>query len=97
MSGHDQTLFLQLLGNITGTRARNLNPGLGEHGTGGEHEQDVDSGVKRVDKSVGEVEGRRHVVRDTRHSVELSRSFLGLPDTEETNEKVFWETVVQHL
>jgi len=38
-----------------------------------------------------------HVVSNTGCSEELSRALLGLPDTEELDEKVVRETAVQHL
>lgn len=53
--------------------------------------------MERINESVGKIEWGRHVVRDTRNSEELSRSFLGFPDTENTDEKVVRKTIVQHL
>lgn len=94
---HDETLVLELLGNITGSGARNLNPGLGEESAGDEHEGDVDSSVDRIEESLLEVERGRHVVSDTGSSVELSGSLTGLPDSEELNEDVLGEAGVQHL
>lgn len=94
---HDETLVLELLGNITGSGARNLNPGLGEEGTGDKHEGDVDGSVDRVEESLLEVERRRHVVSDTGSSVELGGSLTGLPDSEELDEDVLGEAGVQHL
>ena len=38
-----------------------------------------------------------HVVSDTGGSEELSRSLLGLPDTEKTDEEVVREAAVEHL
>lgn len=97
VTSHNQTLFLQLLRDITGARSGNLNPGLGEHSAGGEHEQNVEGSVEGINKSVGKVEWGRHVIRDTRDGEELSRSFLGFPDTENTDKKVVGETIIQHL
>lgn len=62
VTSHNQTLLLQLLGNITGARSRNLDPGLGEHSASGKHEQDIEGGVERIDESIGKVEWGRHVV-----------------------------------
>lgn len=62
VTSHNQTLLLQLLGNITGARPRNLDPGLGEHSASGKHEQDIESSVERIDEGVGKVEWGRHVV-----------------------------------
>lgn len=97
MAGHDKTLVLELLRDITGSGARDLNPGLGEEGTGNQHEGDVDSGVDGVEESLSEVQRRRHVVGNTRGGVELGRALTGLPDTEKLNEQVVREARVQHL
>lgn len=97
VAGHHKTLILELLGDIARGRARDLNPGLGEQGAGDQHECDVHSRVNGVKESLLEVEGRRHVVSDTRSSVKLGRAIAGLPDTEESDEEVVGETRVQHL
>jgi hypothetical protein len=55
VTSHDETLVLELLSDITRGRARDLDPGLGEQGTGNKHESDVDSCVDRVKKSLAEV------------------------------------------
>lgn len=97
MTSHHQTLVLELLGNVTRGGARNLNPGLGEEGTGNKHESDVHSSVNRVKESLLEVQGRRHVVGNTRSSVELRRSLTRLPDSEKLDEDVVREAREQHL
>ena len=97
MAGHDKTLVLELLGNVTGSRAGNLNPGLGEEGAGHEHERNVDGGVNRVEKSLREVQRGRHVVGNTRRGVELGRALTGLPDSEKLDQQVVREARVQHL
>lgn len=97
VTGHDETLVLELLGNIAGSGAGHLNPGLGEEGTGDEHEGDIDRRVDGVQKSLLEVKGRGHVVGDTRSSVELSGAFARLPDSEKLDEDVIREARVQHL
>lgn len=97
VTSHDETLLLQLLGDITGGRTRNLDPRLGEDGAGAEHEDDIDGSVDGVQESVGEVEGRRHVVRETRGGIELRGTLLGLPDTQKLNEEVLGKAAVQHL
>lgn len=97
MASHNESLVLELLGDVSWARAGNLDPGLGEDGAGDEHVGDVDSGVDRVEKSLGEVQWRRHVVCDTRNSEELGRSLLGLPDAEKANEEVLREARVEHL
>ena len=97
VTGHDETLVLELLGDIAGAGAGNLNPGLGEDGAGSEHVADVDDGMDGVEEGILEVEGRRHVVDETRDGLELGRAILRLPDTEEADEEVLGEARVQHL
>lgn len=97
MTGHDKTLVLELLGDIAGAGAGNLDPGLGEDGAGTQHVDDVDSGVDGVEKGVLEVQGRRHVVGQAGDGRELGRAVLGLPDTEKADEEVVREAGVQHL
>lgn len=97
MASHDESLVLELLGDVSWAGAGNLNPGLREDGAGDEHVGDVDSGVDGVEERLSEVQWRRHVVCDTRGSEELGRSLLGLPDTEKTDEEVLREARVEHL
>lgn len=97
VASHDETLILELLGNITRAGARNLDPCLGEESTSTEHVDDVGAHVDRVEKSLLHVLGRRHVVDETGGSVELRRTILGLPDTEETDKEVLREAGVEHL
>ena len=97
MAGHDETLVLELLGNIAGAGAGNLNPGLGEDGAGSEHVGDVDGSVDGVEESVLEVERRAHVVDETGNGRKLGSALLGLPDTEKTDQKVLGEARVEHL
>lgn len=97
VTSHHETLVLELLGNITRSGAGDLNPGLGEESAGNEHERDVHGGVDGVKKSLLEVQRRRHVVGNTRSSVELGRTLTGLPDTEELDKDVVREARVQHL
>lgn len=94
---HDETLVLELLGNITGSGAGNLNPGLGEEGTSDEHERDVDGGVNGIEKSLLEVQRRGHVVGNTGGGVKLGGSLTGLPNSEELDQDVLREARVQHL
>lgn len=97
VTSHNQTLVLKLLGDITWAGARDLDPGLGEDGAGGEHVGDVDNSVDRVDQGVLHVHRGRHVVNQPRDGGQLARSLLGLPDTEETDEEVLTEAREQHL
>lgn len=97
MTSHDETLILQLLGDIAWRRAGNLNPGLGEDSAGREHESNVDDRVDWVQKSFAEVDWWGHVVSKTGDGVELSRSLSWLPDTEASDEEVLGESAVKHL
>lgn len=97
MAGHDETLFLEGLCHVTGCGARDLDPRLGEDGTGYDDEGDVDDGVDWIQKCVGEAVGGRHVVCDTTGGKQLRGSFLGLPGTDELDEEVVREAGVQHL
>ncbi|CAG1994388.1 unnamed protein product [Fusarium graminearum] len=97
VTGHNETLVLELLGNITRAGAGNLDPSLGEESTSTEHVDDVGTHVDGVEKGVLHALGRRHVVDETGSSVELRRTILGLPDTEKTDEEVLREARVEHL
>jgi hypothetical protein len=76
--GTNHLLVLELLGNIAGSRSRNLDPGLGEERACREHEGDVDGGMDRVEKGCLEGARRGDVVRDTRGSGELRRFIQSL-------------------
>lgn len=97
MTSHHETLVLELLGNIAGSRAGNLNPGLGEESTSNQHEGDVNGGVNGVKKGLLEVQGRRHVVGNAGGGVELGRTLTRLPNTEKLDKEVVREARVQHL
>jgi len=90
-------LFLELLSDIPWAGARYLDPSLGEDSAGNEHVSNVDSGVDRVEKGLGEVERRRHVVSETGSSKELSRTFARLPDTDKADEEVLGKATIEHL
>jgi len=62
VTGHNETLLLELLGNITRAGARDLNPGLRESGASKKHVSDKDGGVDRIEESVCDVEWWRPVV-----------------------------------
>jgi hypothetical protein len=97
VTSHDETLVLELLRDITRSRARNLNPSLGEEGAGNEHEGDVNSCVDGVKERLLEVQRRGHVVGDTRSGVELGRTLTRFPNTEKLDKDVVREAGVQHL
>ena len=59
MTSHNETLFLELLGNIAGRGAGDLDPGLGEDGAGDEHVYYEDSGLERVGERLGDAERGR--------------------------------------
>ena len=64
-------LLLELLSNITGTTARDFDPGLGEDGAGRDDEGDVDDGMDGVEEDFLHGVRGRHVVSDTRNGSEL--------------------------
>ena len=97
MTGHHETLILELLGNVTGSGAGNLNPGLGEESASDQHESDVDGGVDGVNEGLLEVQRRRHVVGDAGGGVELGGALTRLPDSEKLDKDVVREARVQHL
>jgi hypothetical protein len=97
VTGHDHTLLLELLGNIARAGTRNLDPGLGESGACDEHVGSEDSGVDGVEKSVGEVERRAHVVDKTAGGKNLGAALTSLPNTEHLDEEVVGKLVVEHL
>lgn len=59
MSSHDETLFLELLGDVTGRGAGDFDPGFGEDGTGHEHVDNEDSGFEGVGEGFSDAERRR--------------------------------------
>lgn len=61
VTGHDETLLLELFGDIARARTRDLDPSLGKGGTSKEHVCDEESRVDRVKKSILDVERRRPV------------------------------------
>jgi hypothetical protein len=69
-------LVLELLGDVAGARARDLDPRLGEDGAGGDDEGDVDDGVEGVLEGGCERVGGRDVVGDARDGGELGRDVL---------------------
>ena len=88
MTSHNKSLILELLGDISRAGTGNLNPGLREESAGNQHVYDVDGGVDGIKERIGKIQWRRHVVCKTGNGEELRRSFLGLPDTEYSDQKV---------
>lgn len=68
---HNHLLVLELLSHVPQSTPRDLDPGLGEEGTGAEHESDVDGGVDWVDDGLFESLGKGHVVGDSADGSEL--------------------------
>lgn len=97
MASHDHVLVLELLGNVAGGGARDLNPGLGQEGAGSQHEGDVDDGVDGVQEGLSDAVGRRHVVGESTGSDHLVGALVRSPGTEDADEDVFGEAVEDHL
>lgn len=97
MTGHDQSLFLELLGDIARGGAGHLDPSLGEYSAGDKHVSDKNGSFDRVEESFGKVERWRHVVGQTTSSVKLSATLARLPDTDEAHEQVVGEAAEEHL
>lgn len=97
VTGHNHTLLLELLGNVAGRRARDFDPGLGEGGACNEHVGGEDGSVDGVEKSIGKVERRAHVVNETAGGENLGAALASLPNTEHLDEKVVGKLVVKHL
>lgn len=98
VAGHNQSLVLELFGDIPWSRAGNFDPGLREKSTGDQHENEIANGVDRVQEGFLEVEWRRHIVGNTRGSIELSRATLTrFPNTKKLDKDVVREARVQHL
>lgn len=76
--GEDHALLLELLGDVSGARAGDFDPGFGEEGAGGEHKDDIEGGVDRIEDDGGEGTGRGHVVAEARAGGELGRVLEGL-------------------
>ena len=58
VTGHDESLILELLGHVTGAGSRDLDPSLGEGGAGSQHVDDKEGSVDGVEKGILKAEGR---------------------------------------
>ena len=76
VSSHNHLLFPQLLGNILGTAARHINPGLGEKCAGSQHEENVEESVDGVGKDGGEGLRRREIVAQATDGVGTSATSI---------------------
>lgn len=113
MTSHDETLLLELLGNITGRGARHFDPSLGEGGAGEQHVRHEDGRVNRIKEGFLDGQWRgpsislvstppcssydAHVVNKTRGGLHLSGAVLGLPGTDELDKEIVAESREQHL
>jgi hypothetical protein len=59
VTGHDETLLLELLSDIARRGAGDLDPGLREDSASDEHVYDEDGGLERVGESLGDAKRRR--------------------------------------
>lgn len=97
MARHNETLILELLGDITGRGARDFNPCLRENSTRHDDERDVHDRVDGVEEGVGEIQRWGHVVSDTGGGEELRGPLARLPHADKLDEQVVGEARVQHL
>jgi hypothetical protein len=95
--GHNESLILELFGDIARCGARDFDPGLAEEGTCDDDEGDVDDRVNGVEEGFFDVVGRGHIVCDSTGGVKLRRSFTGLPGADELDEEVVGEAGIEHL
>jgi len=93
----DHLLLLELSRNVSGGRTRNFDPSLREEGASREHEGDIEDGVKRVGRYVGQRGRRGDVIHQTAGGNELAVTFAFLPATKELNEEVTTISLVQEL
>lgn len=97
MTGHDKSLILELLGNITRCGTRNFDPGLGEDSTSDNDECHIGDSVERVQKSFRKIERGRHVIGNTGDCVELGSTLTWFPCSDKLDQKVVGESRVEHL
>jgi hypothetical protein len=65
---------------------------LGEYCAGCDDKGNINQCVNWVDKCVMEIEWRRHVIGNTTRRIELSRTLLRLPGTDQLHEN--WEYLI---
>jgi hypothetical protein len=59
VTSHNETLFLELLGNVARRGARDLDPGLGEDSASDQHVDDEDGSLEGVRERLSDAERRR--------------------------------------
>ena len=96
MSSHDHLLFSQLLGNILGTAAGHINPGLGEKCARSQHEENVEESVDGIGQDGGEGLRRGEIVAQTTDGVGTSASSI-VPHAQQWDKEVSGEFDWQHL
>lgn len=90
-------LVLELLSNISGGTATNLDPSLGEQGTGEKNESNVEDDVNGVVEDVAQCSGRGDVVSKTSDGDGVAAHLDFLPLTQESNDEVGSEFLVEDL
>jgi hypothetical protein len=95
----DHLLITELLGNIRGAGTRDINPSLGEQGASSQDEGQVKDGVERIQQNLLQGARRGNVVSQSTNRDSLtSVGTLNLtPRTQEANEEVGGESLVQEL
>lgn len=95
----DHLLITELLGNIRGAGARDIDPSLGEQGASSQDEGQVEDGVEGIQQNLLQRARRRNVVsQSTNGDCLTSVGTLDLtPSTQEADEEVGGESLVQEL
>ena len=91
-----ELLISELLGDISGRRSGDLDPGLGEESTRSEDKADVDQAGNGIGDNLRDGSRRRDVVSETT-SGNLGTGSFGRPLSEEVDEQVGPPTSVQQL
>ena len=90
-------LVAELLGDVLGGGAADVDPGAAEHRAGGEDEEEVEDGVERVVDYLREGAGGGDVVRNAADGLGTAPALRFLPLAEEADEDVGGGAVVQQL
>ncbi len=92
-------LVAELLGNIRGAGARDIDPSLGEQGASSQDEGQVEDGVEGIQQHFLQRARRRDVVSQStdRDSLTSIGTFNLTPSTQEVDEEVGGESLVQEL
>mmetsp|Transcript_22397 Transcript_22397/g.33091 ORF Transcript_22397/g.33091 Transcript_22397/m.33091 type:complete len:213 (+) Transcript_22397:683-1321(+) len=97
VSLHDHLVVTKLLGNITCTGARYLNPCLGKESTGSQDEHEVEYRMEGIVNNLRKTSGWGNVVCNSSHGDGGSTTLGILPLSEQTDEDIGGGTVVQQL